>query len=60
MQQMKRYLLFLVFVSLMVTVGCNRKSGCPSYNHKTGEYGIKGKKKKTDAGLFPKSMRKAP
>lgn len=60
MQQMKRYVFILILASLVLTIGCSRKSGCPSYNHKTGEYGIKAKKKKTDAGLFPKNMRREP
>ncbi len=40
----------------MIAVGCSRKTGCPSYDKKTGEYYIK-PNKKTKSGLFPKKMK---
>ncbi len=43
-------------MTMLATVACSRKTGCPSYDNKTGEYSIKDKRK-TRSGLFPRNMR---
>lgn len=53
---MRRYTLYLLLMVLLTTVACSRKTGCPSYDSKTGEYSIKDKRK-TRSGLFPRDMR---
>lgn len=53
---MRRYLIYLLLMTMLATVACSRKTGCPSYDNKTGEYSIKDKRK-TRSGLFPRNMR---
>jgi len=50
--------LFLLSMAVLGTASCSKKTGCPTYDQKSGKYKAKSGKKVKEKGLFPKKMRR--
>jgi len=55
----RRYIfLFLLGIAVLGAASCSKKTGCPTYDQKSGKYKVKSGKKVKEQGLFPKKMRR--
>jgi|GEM_PF-3231316 len=59
LMRIRRFIfLFLLSLALLSTGSCSKKTGCPTYDQKSGKYKAKSGKKVKEKGLFPKKMRR--